>query len=384
MPPVCLLQYNSGWQSQPHILPVSLIGPSPGNVKRYSTPTTSLKSRATAAAVESASNLEATEDPGNFKQQSMPTTSLAKNPATAATVEPASISEEDIKESNSNIQDPGLHQLIISRIQNGGDGPEVEILSNVSEEDYQYILDDIRSDDNLVHKPSYIPSLHQIVATLPSPIHEVILSSLLAIKLTTLEYQTWDADTHPYWPFEVSVSQTSEAAIVKLQKFSNGNEHVLAATHIHITEASKHTLPTYEWGVEKELNQRGVQIGELTCLEDGGFTSLSHTWFHPETVTITTWIYPPKRRLSLKSHNSKYYASAVLYPNRDEEGLKKVQVMFQHMLERIHNAVVEHLQAEHAHEVRLLNTVQVVKNWSPPSKVLNWNKCTRELQAAVK
>ncbi|KAG1802647.1 uncharacterized protein HD556DRAFT_702095 [Suillus plorans] len=324
-------------------------------------------------------------------------------------------------------QDSGLRQLIISRIQNGGDGPEVEVFSDVLEEDYQYILNVIASDDNMVRKPSYIPHLHQIVATLCSPIHEAILVPLrtamgiiidsfvipddfkvslpihmglmvdapataelpstddrycLGVPDMVLMFQTRDTDIRPYWPFEVSVSQTSEAAIAKLQNFGNGNEHVLAATHIHIAEACKHTLPTYEWGIEKELHRRGVQIGDLTRLEDGGFASLSHTWFHPAIVTITTWIRPPKRPLSLRSRHARYYASAVLYPDGDERGLEKVQHMFQRTLERIRDAVVEHLQTEHAHEDTLLDALQTVKDWSPPSEVLNWKKCTRELRAA--
>lgn len=259
------------------------------------------------------------------------------------------------------MQDPGLRQLIIRRIRNGGDGPEVEVFSNVTEDDYVYVLDAIGCDDKLIRKPSYIPSLHQIVATLPCPIHESILVPLrtamgiiveslaipndfevslpihmgrmvdapataelppqdetqgyhLGVPDLVLMFQTRDADIHPYWPFEVSVSQTAEGAVTKLQKFGNQNEHVLAATHINIAESRKHASPTYEWGVEKELDRRGVQMGELTRSEDGALASHSHTWYHPATVTITTWIRPPNRRLNLNSRHHAYYASAVRVP----------------------------------------------------------------------
>ncbi|KAG2084574.1 uncharacterized protein F5147DRAFT_782433 [Suillus discolor] len=366
------------------------------------------------------------QDSRNVKRHSTPTTSIAKNPASAVVLESASSSgvtsgphsipkllkPGNIEDVESNTQDPGLRQLIISRLQNSGDGPKVEVFSNISEDDYQYVLNAIGSDDKLVRKPSYIPSLRQIVATTPSPIHEVILVALrtvmgnvvdsfvipddfevslpihmgcmldapataelpssdqkyrLGIPDLLLMFQTRDADIRPYWPFEVSVSQTSEGAITQLQKFADQNEHVLATTHINIAKTWKHTLPTYKWGIKNELDRRG-----------------SHTWFHPVTVTVTTWIRPAKRQLSLKSRHSTYYATAVLYPNRDEEGLEKVQQMFQCTLERIREAVLEHLHTEHAHDDALLNSLQVVQDWSPPNEVVNWKKCTTQLRPAVK
>jgi hypothetical protein len=257
--------------------------------------------------------------------------------------------------------------------------------------------------------------LKQLVATLPSPIHEAILVPLrtamgitinsfvipddfdvslpihmarmvdapatadlppsdesyhLGIPDMLLTFQTRDADILPFWPFEVSVSQTSEAATTQLQKFADRNENILAATHIHISEAQKYTLPTFEWGVERSLAERGVQMKELTYSDQGGFSSLSHTWCHPVTVTISTWIRPPNKRLDLKSRKSRYYATSVcvlevvhcyyrpftqvLHPNQNEWDLKKVQRMFRRTLEIIRDTVVEHLQAEHADDEELL------------------------------
>ncbi|KAG2356234.1 hypothetical protein BDR07DRAFT_1492212 [Suillus spraguei] len=132
---------------------------------------------------------------------------------------------------------------------------------------------------------------------------------------------THDADILPYWPFEVSVSETSESAISRLQTYGDWNENILATTHISIVESQSHISPMYEWGVEKELHQRGVQIKDLTCSKDGGIASLYHMWFHPTTVTITTWVCPPNKYLNLKSCHSAYYATAVLYPNQDNQGL---------------------------------------------------------------
>ncbi|KAG2065987.1 hypothetical protein BDR04DRAFT_1171052 [Suillus decipiens] len=139
-----------------------------------------------------------------------------------------------------------------------------------------------------------------------------------------------------------------------------------------------------EWGVEKQLDQKGVRIRDLTSSEDGRVTSLSHTWFHPTTVTITTWIHPPNKHLNLKSHHTSYYATAVLYPNQDNQGLQKVECIFQRTLENIRDTVVKHLQTEHAHDQVLLASLQAVKSWSPPSKILNWDRCNKDLHAAAK
>jgi hypothetical protein len=136
----------------------------------------------------------------------------------------------------------------------------------------------------------------------------------LGIPDLVLMFCTHDANILPYWPFEVSVSETSESAIGRLQTYGDQNENVLAATHISIIESRSHIPPTYEWGVEKELHQRGVQIKDLTCSEDGGIASLSHMWFHPTTVTIITWVHPPNKHLNLKSRHSAYYATAVCHP----------------------------------------------------------------------
>ncbi|KAG1844628.1 hypothetical protein DFJ58DRAFT_843958 [Suillus subalutaceus] len=356
MPPTCLLQCNSSCLSP--LLSGSVKGPSTENVKRHSTSTTSLvKNRATAFVVESTSNLEVPKAPRS---------------------KPEMLKPENIENAESNIQSSisaGLCQLIISRIRNGGDGPEVEIFSNVSEESYDYVLNVIGCDDNLVRK------LKQLVATLPSPIHEAILVPLcttmgitvnsfiipddfevslpihmahmvdapttadlppsdesyhLGIPDMVLMFQTGN-DILPFWPFEVSVSQTSEAA--------------------------KHSLPTFEWGVERDLAKRGVQMKELTYSENGGFTLLSHTWCHPVTVTISTWIHPPGKPLNLKSRSSHYYATAVLCPNQDEGALKK---------------------SEHAQDEELLNSLKAVKKWTPPKEFLNWDTCRKELRPAAK
>lgn len=133
----------------------------------------------------------------------------------------------------------------------------------------------------------------------------------LGIPDLVVMLQTRDADIFPLWPFEVSVSETSESAIGRLQTYSDRNENILAATHISIVEAQNHVTPTHEWGIEKQLDQRGLRIKDLARSEDGGIASLSHMWFHPTTVTITTWIRPPNKHLNLDSCQHAYYATAI-------------------------------------------------------------------------
>ncbi|KAG2065940.1 hypothetical protein BDR04DRAFT_1160872 [Suillus decipiens] len=231
------------------------------------------------------------------------------------------------------------------------------VFSNISEQDYVYVLNAIGSDSKVIWKLSYNPHLQELTVTLPSPIHEAVLVPLctalgiiidsltipdkfdvslpihmahmvdapatldlpadesyqLGIPDLVVMFQTCDANILPYWPFEVSVSETSKSAIVRLQTYGDWNENVLAAMHISIIKSQTHVSPTDEWGVEKQLDQKGVRIRDLTSSEDGRVTSLSHTWFHPTTVTITTWICPPNKCLNLKSRHASYYATVVLY-----------------------------------------------------------------------
>ncbi|KAG2108926.1 uncharacterized protein F5147DRAFT_798869 [Suillus discolor] len=407
MPPIHLLQHSSSWQPQPK-LSGSFRGASTGNVRReFATILVGGGATVTAVTAESASSPAVTDEP----QESMPD----------------SLKPEDIQDVESNIG-PDLRQLIISRIRNGGNGPELEVFSNVSEDDYTYILDVIRLDCSVIRKLRYIPRLQKLIATLPSPIHEAILVPLrtamgitidsltipddfdislpihmarmldapatsdlppdesyrLRIPDLVLMLQTRDADILPLWPFEVSVSETSESAVGRLQTYGDRNKNILAATHINIVEARTHVPPTYEWGIEKGFDQRGIQIKDLTHLEDGGVASLSHTWYHPTTVTITTWIRPPNKCLNLNSRQCAYYTTALLYPNQDNKGLQKVERIFKRTLEIVRDTVVSHLQTVHEHDQVLLSSLQVVRDWSPPSKLLNWDKCNRDLWAAAK
>jgi len=55
-------------------------------------------------------------------------------------------------------------------------------------------------------------------------------------------FQMHDADILPFWLFNVSVSQMSEATTMQLQKFTDQNENILATTHIVMCHARPSTL----------------------------------------------------------------------------------------------------------------------------------------------
>ncbi|KAG2353544.1 hypothetical protein BDR07DRAFT_1496099 [Suillus spraguei] len=154
MPPIHLLQCNN-WQPQPKISG-SFRGPSPGNVKSPST--IFMKGRTTTVTTDPVSSPTVTNEPQST---------------------PGSLKPANIANVTSNVKGPGLCELIISRIQTGSDGPELEVFSNVSEEDYAYVLDAINSDCTVVWKPSYNHHLQELIVTLPSAIHETVCWEVL-------------------------------------------------------------------------------------------------------------------------------------------------------------------------------------------------------------
>lgn len=117
---------------------------------------------------------------------------------------------------------------------------------------------------------------------------------------------------HPLWPFEVSFSQSSESAESKIQLFADKNPHIEGATHFHIAEAEKRTLPSDEWAIEQELDKRKVGgIKGISGSAGGtGILFCSHTWLQPLKITVTTWLRPPNGRLRTTNHRSQYYATA--------------------------------------------------------------------------
>ncbi|KAG1792705.1 uncharacterized protein HD556DRAFT_1444384 [Suillus plorans] len=263
-----------------------------------------------------------------------------------------------------------LRQRIIAAIWKGGKGPEHEVFSNVSEQNYHYILNAIESDDNLIHKPSYIPPLQKLSVNLLTPVHESILAPLcttmgnIAASLplpqalhtaihmhmnTMVEQGEDNEDNEDKCNLSIPDMLIQQSAGSKIQLFVDKNPHIEGATHFHIAEAERHTLVSDEWAIEQELDKKKVgHIKEVSGSASGsGISFCSHTWLQPLTITIMTWLHPPNGWLKITNHCSQYYTTMALFPQQDNAKLRCVQHLFKCTLERVHDSTVWHLEGEH-------------------------------------
>lgn len=214
----------------------------------------------------------------------------------------------------------------------------------------------------LCHRPSYIPRLKQLVVTLPTNVHESILKSLhimidfitapiipralLHVKITihmntSVDLPDDDSDTDgdiptmgvpdmliqvelsnlvpiPLWAFEVSQSQTAEAALWKLGCFARKSLDLEALTLIDIAENPQYRNPKDLWAIGNGLDTSEKTVSgfeewaDEVLVEDSSKVSMfSHTWMHPFKVTVTTWICSPDNILNIDNHDTNCYASEV-------------------------------------------------------------------------
>ncbi|KAG2055972.1 hypothetical protein BDR06DRAFT_970432 [Suillus hirtellus] len=118
---------------------------------------------------------------------------------------------------------------------------DYKTFSDMSIDDCNLILEAIAEDDNHQfnrYKISYSPSSKQLVATLPTPIHENLLKPLglgevgsteksLGTPDALLEFHDEDGGRVQLWGTEVTFSQTCDAAIAKLQCSVTLNPHII-------------------------------------------------------------------------------------------------------------------------------------------------------------
>ncbi|KAG2089611.1 uncharacterized protein F5147DRAFT_780566 [Suillus discolor] len=367
--------------------------------------------------LEHAAGKEHSPDAGTFKQGSRPSASLLRSSKSCTSGESTSSLEPKLR-LLLKLKSPkplalgpkdDFCQRIIATIRKGGEGPEHEVFSDVSENDYHYIPDVIEFDDHLTHKLSYIPCLQQLFVNLPTPVHKSILVPLrttvgaiilsiplpsalhtaLHIHMNTMvergedneddedkrslgipdmlvQRETQDAEFHPLWPFEISFSQSSEAAEAKIQLFADKNPHIEGGTHFHIAEAQTHTLPSDEWAMEQELDKK--KVGRI------------------KQVTVTTWLRPPNGWLRTTNRKASYYASAVLFPQQDAAGLQNVQCLFRRTLQRICDSTVRHLEGEHPPRCNdpHIALIKSLKQWTVPDTVVVLDTCVDGLETAAK
>ncbi|KAG2092297.1 uncharacterized protein F5147DRAFT_657709 [Suillus discolor] len=303
----CFYERSPAWRSQPTVLvPVEL---------------------------KHAAGKEHSPDAGTFKQGSRPSASLLRSSKSCTSGESISSLEPKLRLLLKSKSPKPLAlgpkddfcQHIIATIWKGGKGPEHE-----GEDD---------KDDKDKHN--------------------------LGIPDMLVQCETQDAEFHPLWPFEISFSQSSEAAEAKIQLFADKNPHVEGGTHFHIAEAQTHMLPSDEWVMEQELNKKKVG--------------------HIKQVTITMWLRPPNGRLRTTNRKAQYYASMVLFPQQDTAGLQNIQHLFRCTLQRVCDSMVWHLEGEHPPHRNdpHVALIKPLKQWTVPDTVV-WDACVDGLETAVK
>lgn len=122
----------------------------------------------------------------------------------------------------------------------------------------------------------------------------------------------------PLWATEVSFSETAEKAVTKLKRFAARCDHLVALTHIDITESRQYARPK-ETSKTTELlrNQKQLSFEEWFPDEVAGLgtagcvKSHGHIWANAMKVTVTTWLRHPNGGFDLDDHDPQLYACAV-------------------------------------------------------------------------
>jgi hypothetical protein len=206
---------------------------------------------------------------------------------------------------------------------------------------------------------SYSPSSKQLVATLPTPIHENLLKPLrdaidgalasldieglgnfivqmnstlrglgeagsteksLGTPDALLEFHDEDGGRVQLWGTEVTFSQTRDAAIAKLQRSVTLNPHMRAVTLFDILENHRHSPPTESSDAFRKLSKKKKVVSYHKWLQKddspvfGPVTGFTHTWVSSLTVVVSTWLRPDDGPFDLYDHNPRYFATAVSFP----------------------------------------------------------------------
>ncbi|KAG1741751.1 uncharacterized protein EDB91DRAFT_1081563 [Suillus paluster] len=138
---------------------------------------------------------------------------------------------------------------------------------DVSINDWDFIMEAIAEDDNHQfnrYKLSYSPLSNQLVATLPTSIHENILKLFFIVQMNwtlrgegeagstekalgipdvLVEFHDADGGRLQLWGTKVACSQTQDAAITKLQCYVTCNQHMQAVTLFDILENHCYSPP---------------------------------------------------------------------------------------------------------------------------------------------
>ncbi|KAG1853394.1 hypothetical protein F4604DRAFT_1933290 [Suillus subluteus] len=109
--------------------------------------------------------------------------------------------------------------------------------------------------------------------------------------------------------------------------------------------------------------------------------TFSHTWQHPITATITTWLRCPDGSFNMKDRDADFYATASLFPER--EGLEDVDHVFRRTLERVKDHVASLIKVRSPSDVDS-SAFDPIRTWSPPTPLINWDILADEIVVGAK
>ncbi|KAG0693615.1 hypothetical protein DFH29DRAFT_881328 [Suillus ampliporus] len=270
---------------------------------------------------------------------------------------------------------------------------DFKIFSDVSINDYNFIIEAIAEDDNNQfnqYKLSHSLSSNQLVATLPTPLHKNLLEPLrdtinavlasmgidealgnFIIQMNTtlrgegeggstekalgtpdvlVEFHDGDGGRLQLWGTEISFSQAWDAAIAKLQRSVIFNKFMQAVTLFDVLEDHRYSSPAESSHVFQTLSETDRVVPYCKWLQKddlpvfGPVTGFTHNWVSSLTVVVTTWVRPDDGPFDLYDQDPRYYATAQLCPDTDLVGLDNVQQLFHHTFASIRDTTISHLE----------------------------------------
>ncbi|KAG1728002.1 hypothetical protein EDB19DRAFT_1748490 [Suillus lakei] len=283
--------------------------------------------------------------------------------------------------------------------QHEGTNTDYKTFSDVSMDDCNLIMEAIAEDDNhqyIRYKLSYSQSTKQLVATLPTPIHENLLKPLrdaidaglasmgidkvfgrfivqmnstlrgegeagstekaLGTPDALVEFHNGDGGRLQLWGTEVTFLQAREAAIAKLQRSVSLNRHMRAVTLFEISEDHRHSPPAESSRAFQTLSKKPKVASYRTWLQKndspvfGPVTGFTHTWVSSLTIVVTTWLRPDDGPFDLYDHDTRYFASGQLSPEADLMDLQNLQQLFHRTFASIRDITISYIEEIRAEE----------------------------------
>ncbi|KAG1740140.1 uncharacterized protein EDB91DRAFT_1082117 [Suillus paluster] len=272
-----------------------------------------------------------------------------------------------------------------------GTNTDCKTFSDVSIDDWDFIMEAITEDDNHQfnqYKLSYSPLSNQLVATLPTPIHENILKPFFIVQMNStlrgegevgstekalgipdalVEFHNGDRGHLQLWGTEVVRLQTWDATIAKLQCSVTCNRHMQAVTLFDILENHRYSPPAESSRAFQKLSKKDkVTLYHKWLQKDDSpvfslVTGFTHTWVSPLTIVVTTWLHPDDGPFDLYDHDSRYFTTGMsflpslgvavsdhddmqLCPNMDVTSLDNLQQLFHCTFESVRDTTITYIE----------------------------------------